>query len=66
MQPIIIFIQFLINGLYTGDILQNTTLRTRRRAIEAYEHHTGFYGLGDFLKEQGLITIVDEELSCAE
>lgn len=35
-------------------------------AIEAYERHTGFTGLGDYFAEQGLITIIDEERVCAE
>jgi len=46
--------------------LHTNVLRTRRRAIEAYERHTGFTGLGEYFAEQGLITIIDEEKACAE
>lgn len=34
--------------------------------MDAYERHTGFQGIGQFLKEQGLIVIKEEETSCAE
>ncbi|NMC27826.1 MAG: hypothetical protein GYA42_06720 [Syntrophomonadaceae bacterium] len=46
--------------------MHNSALRTRRRAIEAYERHTGFTGIGEYFAEQGLITIIDEEAVCAE
>jgi len=41
-------------------------LRTRRKALEAYERHTGFAGIGKYFTEQGLIIISDEERACAE
>jgi len=46
--------------------MHQEVLHTRRRAIEAYERHTGFTGIGRYFAEQGLITIVDEETACAE
>lgn len=46
--------------------MHQEVLHTRRRAIDAYERHTGFTGIGKYFEEQGLITIVDEEIVCAE
>jgi hypothetical protein len=46
--------------------LKSEILYTRRDALEAYERHTGFHGIGQFLREQGLIVIKEEESSCAE
>lgn len=52
--------------LHTGDKLNSEKLYTRRGAIDAYEHHTGFQGIGQFLVEEGLVVIKEEESSCAE
>jgi len=52
--------------LHTGDKLKSEILHTRRGAIDAYERHTGFQGIGQFLVEEGLIVIEEEESSCAE
>jgi hypothetical protein len=46
--------------------LEIDVLRTRREAIEAYERHTGFHGIGQFFAERGLIVITDEEQACPE
>jgi hypothetical protein len=47
-------------------IVKTEILTTRRDAIDAYERHTGFYGIGQFLKDKGLIVIKEEESPCAE
>jgi len=52
--------------LHTGDKLKSEILHTRRGAIDAYERHTGFQGIGQFLVEEGLVVIKEEESSCAE
>jgi hypothetical protein len=52
--------------LHTGDRLRSEILYTRRDAIDAYERHTGFQGIGQFLIEEGLIIVKEEEPSCAE
>ncbi len=51
---------------HTGDRLRSEILYTRRDAIDAYERHTGFQGIGQFLIEEGLIIVKEEEPSCAE
>ena len=46
--------------------MEQKVLHTRREAIDAYERHTGFFGIGRFFQEQGLIVIIDEEQRCPE
>lgn len=47
--------------------MHQDVLHTRRRAIEAYERHTGFTRIDrSKFAEQGLITIIDGERACAE
>ena len=57
---------FLFAWVHTGDKLERDVLHTRREAMEAYERHTGFQGIGQFFVDRGLIIIADEEHACPE
>ena len=54
----------LSDRLHIGENTKFNEIRTRRGAIQARTHQAGLYGR--LFVEEGMITIADEEMICAE